>query len=119
MLKQKGLTLSGFITWAIVFAFAALLAFKLGPAYTEDLTIQKHFKTIANDATYASGNRREIENAFSNRSQIDRIEVISPKDILISKEKDGGGISLSASYTVRVPLIYNISACMDFNPSSK
>ena len=45
MLKQKGLTLSGFMTWAIIFAFAALLAFKLGPAYTEDLTIQKHFKT--------------------------------------------------------------------------
>ena len=117
MLKQKGLTLSGFMTWAIIFAFVALLGFKLGPAYTEDLTIQKHFKTIANDSTYSSGNRREIENAFANRAQIDRIEVVNPKDIVISKE--GSGISLSANYTVRVPLVYNISACMDFNPTSR
>jgi len=105
------------MTWAVILAMGALLAFKLGPAYTEDLTIQKHFKTIANDSTFASGNRREIENAYSNRAQIDRIEVISAKDIVISKE--GSGISLSANYTVRVPLVYNISACMDFNPTSK
>ena len=117
MLKQKGLTLSGFMTWAIILAFAALVAFKLGPAYMDDMTIQKHFKTIANDSTFSSGVRRDIENAFSNRSQVDRIEAISPKDIVINK--DGGRISLSASYTVRVPMVYNISACMDFNPSSQ
>ncbi len=117
MIKQKGLTLSGFMTWAIIFAFAALLAFKLGPAYTEDLTIQKHFKSVANDSANASGLRSQIEYAYSRRAEIDRITVLSPKDIVISKE--GGGISLSASYTVRVPLVYNISACMDFNPSSK
>ena len=116
MLKQKGLTLSGFMTWAVIFAFAALLAFKLGPAYTEDLTIQKHFKAIAKDSSNASGSRPAIETAYSRRTEIDRITVISPKDIIITKE--GNGISLSASYTVRVPLVYNISACMDFNPSS-
>ena len=116
MLKQKGLTLSGFMTWAIIFAFAALLAFKLGPAYTEDLTIQKHFKAIANDSALSSGARSPIEYAYDKRAQIDRITVISPKDIVITKE--GGGISLSASYSVRIPLVYNISACMDFNPSS-
>lgn len=117
MLKQKGLTLSGFMTWAIILSFAALLAFKLGPAYTEDLTIQKHFKTIANDSTYASGTRRDIENAWEARAQVDRIGVISAKDIVV--DKTGGGISLSASYTVRIPLVYNISACMDFNPTSQ
>jgi hypothetical protein len=117
MLNQKGLTLSGFMTWAIILAFAALLAFKLGPAYTEDLTIQKHFKAIASDSTYASGARRDIENAWEARAQVDRISVISPKDIVV--DKTGGGISLSASYTVRIPLVYNISACMDFNPTSQ
>ena len=116
MLKQKGLTLSGFMTWAVIFAIAALLAFKLGPAYTEDLTIQKHFKAVAADSSLASGERRAIENAYGRRAEIDRITVLDPKDIVITK--DGGSISLSASYSVRIPLVYNISACMDFNPSS-
>lgn len=115
--NQTGLSMSIFLLWCVIFAFGALLGFKLGPAYVEDMTVQKHFKTIAKDSTYASGNRKEIENAFSNRAQIDRIEVISPKDIIIAK--DGGGLALSASYTTRIPLVYNISACLDFNPSSR
>lgn len=114
---QTGLSMSIFLLWCVILAFGALLGFKLIPAYTEDLTIKKHFRTIAGDPTYSGGNRRDIENAFSNRAMVDRIEVISPKDIIVSKE--GGGISLSASYTTRIPLIYNISACLDFNPSSK
>ena len=117
MSKQQGLTMSGFLTWAVIFAFGALLAFKLGPAYMEDLTIQKHFKAVASDSANASGTRSQIENAYSKRAEIDRITVLSPKDIIINK--DGGGLSLSASYTVRIPLMHNISACMDFNPSSQ
>ncbi|HTD90666.1 MAG TPA: DUF4845 domain-containing protein [Burkholderiales bacterium] len=117
MYKQAGLSMSGFLMWCVIFAFGALLGFKLAPAYMEDLTIKKHLHTIASDPAYSSGNRKEIENAFSNRQQIDRIEVISPKDIVVSKE--GGGIVLSASYTTRIPLLYNINACLDFNPTSK
>lgn len=117
MLKQKGLTLSGFMTWAIIFAFGALLAFKLAPAYTEDLTIQRHFNILAKDSSLASGVRSEVESAFRKRAEIDRVEAISAKEIVITKQ--AGGISLSASYTVRVPLVHNISACMDFNPASK
>jgi hypothetical protein len=115
--RQAGLSMSIFLLWCVILAFGALLGFKLGPAYMENMTIQKHFTTIAKDATYASGNRKEIENAFSNRSQVDRIEAISPKDIIVTKE--GGGITLSASYTTRIPLFHNVNACLDFNPTSK
>jgi len=113
---QAGLSMSIFLLWCVIFAFGALLGFKLGPAYMEDMTIKRHFRAIAGDSTFASGSRKEIEVAFSNRAQVDRIEVISPKDIIISKD---GGLSLSASYTTRIPLFYNISACLDFNPSSR
>jgi hypothetical protein len=115
--QQAGLSMSIFLLWCVILAFGALLGFKLGPAYMENMTIQKHLGTIAKDSTFASGNRKEIENAFSNRAQIDRIEAISPKDIIVTKE--GGGITLSASYTVRVPLFHNLNACLDFSPSSK
>ena len=115
--KESGLSMSLFLFWCVVLAFGALLGFKLGPAYIENITIQKHFNAIAKDATYAAGNRKDIEGAFGNRALVDRIEAISPKDIVISKE--GGGLTLSASYTRVVPLFYNLSACMDFNPTSK
>ncbi len=117
MLKQRGLTLSGFLTWAVIFAIAALLAFKLGPAYFDNTTMEKHFKAIANDSSLSSGTRGPIEQAYNRRIEIDRIDAISAKDIVITK--DGGSIVLSASYSKCVPLVYNISACMEFNPSSR
>ena len=117
MLKQRGLTLSGFMTWAIILAFAALIAFKIGPTYFDNMTIEKHFNTIAKDASFSSGVRGPIEQAYNRRIEIDRIDAISSKDIVI--EKSGGGIVISASYTKCIPMVYNISACMEFNPRSR
>ena len=114
--RQAGLSMSLFLIWCVILACGALVAFKLGPAYFDDMTIQKHFRNMAKDSNLASGNRKEIEQAFSKRVEIDRIDAISPKDIVIAKE--GGGITLSARYSKCVPLFYNLSACMDFTPTS-
>lgn len=116
MLKQKGITLTGFMTWAIIGGFAMLAAFKLGPAYLEEMTIKKHFSGIVKDSAFAGGNRADIERAFGNKAMIEKVDSISYKDIVIAKE--GGGIRLSAQYTTCVPLVYNISACMEFHPSA-
>ena len=115
--RQAGLSMSGFLLWCVILSIGALLAFKLVPAYMENQTIQKHLRAIASDSNFASGNRKEIELAFEKRAGIDRIDAISAKELEI--EKGAGGISLSATYTTRIPLVYNISACMDFNPRSK
>jgi len=117
MLKQKGLTLSGFMMWAIIFAFAGLFAAKLGPVYLEEITIKKHLTGIAKDPTYASGNRSEIERAYMNKAMVEKTESVGYKDIIITKT--GNGIALSAQYTTCVPMVYNIRACMDFNPSTE
>ena len=50
------------------------------------------------------------------RQTIENITSIGPEDIQITK--DGGSLVLSAEYSVKVPLFGNLSACMDFNPSS-
>ena len=113
--KQAGLSLSGFMVWAVIAAVGALVAFKIGPAYMEDATIKKHFRAIAKE--FPTGTRPEIERAFGKRTEIDRIEAISGKDIQVAK--DGSGVTLSAQYTTRIPLVHNISACMDFTPSSR
>ncbi len=117
MLKQKGLTLSGFMTWAIIFGFAALLGFKLGPVYLEEFTIKKHLSGIAKDPSFSTGNRADIERAFGNKTIVEKVESISAKDIVINKV--GNGIQLSAQYTTCVPLVFNISACMEFHPSTE
>ena len=116
MRRQQGITLSGFLLWSVVLIFAALLAFKIGPPYLEYLTIKKQLKAVAEDPEARSGNRREVESAFSKRSTIEDISSVQPKDIVISKE--GDGIVLSVDYTVCRPVVSNIRACMDFSATS-
>jgi hypothetical protein len=116
MKKQQGVTLSGFLLWAIVLIAVLLLGFKVGPAYWEFLNIQKQFKAIAEDPAMKSGERLQIEGAFARRASIENISAIEPRDIEVTKQ--GDGVVISASYTTRVPLFGNVSACLDFYPTS-
>ena len=114
--KQSGVTLSGFLMWAVVFSVLLLLAFKVAPAYMEYYNIQKQFRAMAEDPGLRSGSRPEIEGAFARRASVENITSIEPRDLEISKQADG--IVISASYTTRVPLFGNASACLDFYPTS-
>jgi hypothetical protein len=116
MKKQQGLTLSGFLLWAVLLIVILLLGFKVGPAYVEFYIIQKQLRAIADDPGMRSGERSQIEAAFSRRSSIENITSIEPRDLEITKE--GDGVVISAQYTTRVPLFGNASACLDFYPSS-
>ena len=60
--------------------------------------------------------RRAVENAFDRRAVVENITAISPKDLEITK--DGDRVILSVEYSVKVPLVGNLSALMDFNASS-
>ena len=116
MRRQKGVTLSGFLLWSVVGIILALLAFKIGPPYIEYLSIQTQLKAIANDPEGRSGVRRVVEDLFDRRSAIENISAVKAKDILIARE--GERVVLSFEYTVCVPIVLNIRACMDYNPTS-
>lgn len=117
MRKQKGVSLLGFIVWAAIVLFALLLGFKIGPAYVEYVTIKSQFKAIANDPAMVGGGKREVEGAFVRRATMEDIRSIGPGDLNIVRE--GDRLVISADYSVRVPLFGNISACMDFSPSTE
>jgi hypothetical protein len=114
--KQKGLTLSGFLLWAIVLIVVLLVGFKVGPAYYENFLIEKQLQIIAADPAMRNAPRHEVEGAFSRRATIENINSVEPRDLEITRQ--GDDIVISASYTVRVPLIGNASACLDFFPTS-
>ena len=114
MHKQHGLSMTGFLVTAVILVFGALLGFKIVPAYMEYYTIQKQIKLVANEAT--ATDRRAVENAFDRRAVVENITAISAKDLEITK--DGEKIILSVEYSVKVPLVANLSALMDFRASS-
>ena len=116
MHRQRGVSLSGFILWSGVLIFALLLAFKIAPPYFEYMTINKQMKAVANDPVARGGARKDVENAFMNRQMVADIKSVSYSDLVITKE--GDGIVLTVDYTVCVPIVSNLRACMDFAASS-
>jgi len=117
MRMQKGLTLSGFIIWAIIVIVALLLGFKLFPPYYESYSIQRTFNVLANDEALRGLGKRDVESAFVRRATIENITAIGPADLVINRE--GNGWLIEAQYSVRVPLFANLSACMDFTPAAQ
>ena len=117
MRREQGVTLSGFIVFSVIMIFVLLFAFKVGPAYFEYFTIKKQLKALAADPVSRSSRRGDLDAAFTARQTMENITAIGAGDIVVTKE--GNDIVLSSEYSKKVPLFGNLSACMDFEPSSK
>ena len=115
MRRQEGVTLTGFLVVAVVLIFVILFVLKVGPPYLEYFAIKKQLQALAADPV-SRGTRREVEGAFVARAVMENIKSINQTDLVINK--DGNDVVISAEYSVKVPLVGNLSACMDFNPSS-
>jgi len=116
MHAQRGISLTGFLVFSVIAIALLLLGFKIGPAYSEFYTIEKIMKTIVADPAIQNGSRGDINTAFNNRAGVENIKSVSYSDLEV--EKGDSGLVISASYSVRVPLFYNLSACMEFRPTS-
>jgi hypothetical protein len=115
--KQKGIGLSGLLVWAVILILVAISGLKIAPAYIEFSTIQKNLSAIVKDINSQNADLNQIKTLFSKRAQIDNIKSINAQDIKINKEN--GRVVLSASYTVRIPLVSNLSLTIDFDAVSE
>jgi hypothetical protein len=113
--RQYGLSLAGFLIIVVATVVVLITAMRVVPAYIEDASIMKAFDAIVHDPDMKDAKISDIRLSFSKRAQISDITAINPDDIDI--EKDDSGISLSASYSVKVHLLGNVSLLLEFNPS--
>lgn len=114
--KQRGVGFVGFIGIAAALIFVAILGMKMVPPYIKNAQIAQIFRTIVGDPGMQSASVGEIKEAYAKRAGINYITDPTADDISI--EKEDGRLKLSASYSVRIPLIANITLLLEFNPSS-
>ena len=117
MTNQKGITLFGMALVAIVIVFAAVLVMKLVPPYIDYWAVKKVLTVMGNDPDLKGKSVQDVRNSFSKRAGIDNITSIKSGDLEITK--DGGEVLVEAKYRVEVPIVANITACLDFFASSK
>jgi hypothetical protein len=109
--KQRGISLSGLIFWLAIGGFLAVMAAKLLPAYVEYFSVKKMFATME-QAGDLKGTVREIRRSFDTRNAIEDVKSVRGEDLEVTKE--GGETVITATWSVKIPMVYNISACLDF-----
>jgi hypothetical protein len=109
--KQRGITLTGAIIGMVVLALVGLFAAKLVPSYIEYFAVQKILKAMENGGE-TKGTVKEMRAAFDRRNTIENVQAMRGDDLEITKE--GGEAVITASWSVKVPIVANFSACVDF-----
>lgn len=113
--KQQGISLSGLMIWSFVLILVSIVGMKLIPAYIENATIKRTLLAVATESNLRTNNE-EIRQSFNRRASIDNIKAINGQDIIIDKKSDK--VVLSASYSVKIPLLANVSLYIDFTAAS-
>lgn len=115
MKHQRGVALSGFLFWALILVFAALLGMKVAPTVIEFYKIKKDCKAVisqlAKDATVA-----DVRKAYQRYADIDSLEM-SADQLDVSKEN--GQIVIAFAYEKRIPLLANVSLVIDYAASTR
>ena len=111
---QSGVSFLGLVMGLVVLIIVALFAMKLAPSYIEFRSAKKAIDAIAQEKQ--GGSPADIRRAFESRSAVDDINSIKAEDLEITKE--GGEAVVTATWSVKVPIIYNFSACLDFSTTT-
>ena len=115
--KQRGVSLSGAAMVMVVLALVGLVAAKLAPAYIDYFAIKKVLAAMEVSGELKSLSSKDLRASYTKRSGIDNIKSITAEDLQITKNSEGNAV-ISAEYSVRTPLVANISLIIDFSFST-
>lgn len=116
MNKQRGISFISLVLMIALGVTIVLIGAKLAPAYIEFFAVKKVLAAMAQDPAFPDMSPKELRDSFNRRATIDYIQSIQAKDLDIAKE-DGQNV-VSAEYSLKIHLIGNVSACLDFFAST-
>lgn len=111
--RQRGLSLIGLLFVGLIVVFLLVIGFKVVPAVTEYIAIEKAIRKINKDGATVPQIRREFENYVI----IDDIKSIAGKDLDITKENDR--VVISYAYSYPIPIMDNVRLVIDFSGSTR
>ncbi|MDR0439865.1 MAG: DUF4845 domain-containing protein [Candidatus Accumulibacter sp.] len=116
MKHQRGVALSGLISWGFVIFFVAVLGIKVTP---DVINYYKIKKIVASTALRAEGKTvPEIRADFDRLAVVDQVDdVIKGADLDVSKE--GNAVVVAFAYEKRIHLFSFVNLLLDFQGESR
>ena len=115
MVRQRGLSLLGLIVTLGLLGFVGIMAAKLLPSYIEYWNVRKMFAQMENNGTMSMP-PPQIRYEFDKLNAISDVRSIAGKDLEVTNQ--GGQSIVSADWSVKIPMVANISACIDFSATA-
>lgn len=106
---QRGVSLTGLIVVLAIIGFVAIVAMKTVPAYAEYSAVKDAIRA----AKDAGGTVRDMQRSFDKNADINDVDAVSGRDLVISKET--GETEISFEYEKRIPVVANVSLLIDFS----
>ncbi|HEX9812450.1 MAG TPA: DUF4845 domain-containing protein [Burkholderiales bacterium] len=115
--RQRGMTM-----WSAAFVigvsvFFLFLFFKLLPPYLEDLKVSTALNGLATESGAGAMSKAELLSRLEKRFDIDNVTNVKSNQLAI--ETRGKVKVMRLSYEVVVPLVYNVSALLEFDHVSQ
>jgi len=114
--KQAGMTMWGLTIVIVLIVFFTLLTLKLLPPYLENAKVNAALKNLSRQPGIGAAPPEELMAMLQKRFDVEDISRVDlRKDLKI--EGSNKLKIIRVSYETRVPLVYNISALLEFNNS--
>ena len=112
--NQTGWTIWSLASVIVILVALTLLFMRLFPPYFDNLKLQEALEKMAEDPRVFNMTRRQVIQELDNILYIDYAhEVVDLKDSLIIEKKEKS-MAIKVDYEVIVPLVYNLSALIEF-----
>lgn len=111
---QRGWTFWSLLGVGFLVVAGALLFMKLMPVYLDNYKIKEAMHSLAEDPRAVDWNKRQVIREMTNILYIDYGHDIVDLDKALSVEKEDEFKYIRVEYEVVVPLVYNVSALVDF-----
>lgn len=116
--QQTGMTGIGWLIILSLFGFFAYLGIRLFPVYYENFTVRSSLESAVQEENASQMSNTQLRTLILNRFNINNVESVNKEHITVEKLK-GGGRMVHVKYTVKVPLMSNISATLDFDETAE
>lgn len=111
--KQRGMTLTGWMTVVALILFFALLGMKIVPIYLENLTVKDVVKTLKDEPLITKKSAAQVKSMVMKRLDINGVYDLTSEHVTVKKSP--GIMKVDVTYTVQKKMVGNIDILVSFS----
>lgn len=111
--KQKGMTLTGWMTVIALILFFAMLGMKIGPIYLENLTVKDVVESLKDEPLITKRSSSQVKSMIMKRLDINSVYDLKSDNVTVKKSP--GIMKVSIDYQVQKKLVGNMDILVTFS----